>query len=222
MCNLYRLIRPRAEVARWFDAVDQLGGVNLANEVYPGHPGLVVADGALARMTWGFPLATTSKATGKPLKPKPVNNARTDKLDGFFWRYSFAERRCLIPLTAWAEAEGPAGSKTRTWLSVPGAPVFAAAGVWRESDEWGRCYAMVMNDACGAAAQCHTRMPVILAPQDYAAWTIGPIDEARALCRPWAGDLALDRTAKPWAGWKPGEGRQAGECGQSGAQGTLL
>lgn len=46
---------------------------------------------------------------GQPLKPKPVNNARADKLDGFFWRYSFAERRCLIPLTAWAEAGGAEG-----------------------------------------------------------------------------------------------------------------
>lgn len=222
MCNLYRLTRPRAEVAKWFDAVDRLGGVNLADEVYPGYPGLVVADGVIARMTWGFPLPMTSKATGKPLKPRPVNNARTEKLDEFFWRYSFAERRCLIPLTAWAEAEGAAGRKTRTWLSVPNAPFFAAAGIWRDSDEWGRCFAMVMTDACDTAAQCHTRMPVIVAPADYAAWINGTVEEARALCQPWAGDLILDRTAEPWAGWKPGQGDSKGGSGHPDGQGTLL
>lgn len=221
MCNLYRMTKAHAEVARWFSAVDRLGGVNLAAEVYPGYPGAVVAGGGLTRMTWGFPLVMKSKATGQPLKHKPVNNARTDKLDGFFWRYSFEERRCLIPLTAWAEADGPTGGKTRTWLAMPRGELFAAVGVWRDSDEWGRCYAMVMTEACGAAAECHTRMPVLLVPEHYAAWTDGPADEARALCRPWEGDLALDRTAEPWAGWKPGSGSNGGGP-EAGGQGALL
>ena len=39
-------------------------------------------------------------------KPKPINNTRADKLAGFMWRYSFAEPRCLIPVTKFAEAEG--------------------------------------------------------------------------------------------------------------------
>lgn len=137
---------------------------------------------------------------GQPLKPKPVNNARTDKLDSFFWRYSFEERRCLIPVTAWAEAEGPKGGKTRTWLSRPDAELFAVAGVWRDSEEWGRCYSMVMTDACGAAAECHTRMPVLLREADRRLWTQGSPEVAFALCRPWEGDLVLDRTAEPWAG----------------------
>lgn len=50
-------------------------------------------------MTSGFPLALTGKQ-GQKLKPRPVNNARSDKLDSFMWRYSFEERRCLIPMTA--------------------------------------------------------------------------------------------------------------------------
>ena len=172
---------------------------NFGAEVFPGYPGAVVAEGRLAQMTWGFPLVLKGK-NGQPLKPKPVNNARTDKLDSFFWRYSFEERRCIIPVTAWAEAEGPKGGKTRTWLSRPDAELFAVAGVWRDSEEWGRCYSMVMTDACGAAAECHTRMPVLLREADRRLWTQGSPEEAFALCRPWEGDLVLDRTAEPWAG----------------------
>jgi len=138
-------------------------------------------------------------AKGQPLKPKPVNNARTDKLTTFFWRHAFAERRCLIPLTAWAEAEGAKGQMTRTWLSLPDAPMFAAAAVWRQSDEWGACYAMVMTEAEGSdAASVHSRMPVLLTPEDQAAWTGGTPDEALALCRAWEGQLAIDRTDQPW------------------------
>lgn len=52
---------------------------------------------------WGFPLSLKGKS-GQPLKPKPVNNARTAKLDSFMWKYSFQERRCLIPVIEFCEA----------------------------------------------------------------------------------------------------------------------
>jgi putative SOS response-associated peptidase YedK len=199
MCNLYRMTKPVSEVAAWFGAVESAGGANFAAEVYPGYTGLVVADGALSAMTWGFPLVLKG-AKGQPLKPKPVNNARSDKLATPFWRHAFKTRRCLIPLTAWAEAEGPKGRMTRTWLSLPDAPLFAAAGVWRPSEEWGACYSMVMTASEGTeAAQVHERMPVLIAPGDQARWLDGSPQEALDLCRSWAGPLAIERTADPWA-----------------------
>ena len=198
MCNLYRMTKNASEVAGWFDAVEAAGGANFAAEVYPGYPGLVVAGGEVRAMAWGFPLVLTGKQ-GQKLKPKPVNNARQDKLATFFWRQSFETRRCLIPLTGWAEAEGPKGHMTRTWLSLPDTPLFAAAGVWRPSDEWGACYSMVMTGSAGSdAAGVHERMPVLLAPQDYAAWTQGTPAEAFALCQPWRGPITIDRTAESW------------------------
>jgi putative SOS response-associated peptidase YedK len=199
MCNLYRMTKNKNEVAAWFDVMNELGGANFGEEVYPGYPGAVVAEGMLKQMSWGFPLVMKGKS-GQPLKPKPVNNARTDKLDSFFWRYSFEERRCLIPVTAWAEAEGPKGGKTRSWLSRSDAELFAVAGVWRNSDEWGECYSMVMTDAAGLAAEVHTRMPVLLAKEDWGTWTGGSPEDARALCKPWQGELVLDRTRVPWSG----------------------
>ena len=198
MCNLYRMTKPRGEVARWFGAIDEAGGANFGEEVYPGYPGLVVAEGTLRSMTWGFPLAMKG-AKGQPLKPKPVNNARTDKLGTAFWRDSFVKRRCLIPLTAWAEAEGNRGAMTRTWLSRPDTELFAAAGVWRMSAEWGAVYSMVMTDSCGAAAECHERMPVLVAETDWIRWTGGPPDEAVKLCGPWEAPLVLDRTGESWS-----------------------
>ena len=198
MCNLYRMTRNADEVAAWFDAINAAGGANYGEEIYPGCPGLVVAEGQVRSMVWGFPLVMKGKS-GQPLKPKPVNNARTDKLDSFFWRHSFEERRCLIPLTAWAEAQGAKGAKTRTWLSVPEAELLACAGVWRESDEFGTCYSMVMTDSAGSAAEeVHSRMPVLLAPEDQARWMGGSPEEAKELCRAWDGDLRIERTDEPW------------------------
>ena len=198
MCNLYRMTKNVDEVAKWFDLVESLGGANFGAEVYPGYPGLVVAEGALKTMSWGDPRAMKCK-TGQPLKPKPVNNARTDKLESFFWRYSFEERRCLIPVSAWAEAQGVRGAKTRTWMSRPAAELFAVAGVWRESDEFGLCYSMVMTDSAGSvSADIHSRMPVLLKPEDYEGWVSGPPEEAKALCTAWKGDLTIDQTDESW------------------------
>lgn len=142
-----------AEIAKLFGAGADPPG-NAGESVHPDYPGYVVAEGRMRQMTWGFPLALKGKS-GQPLKPKPVNNARTDKLDSFMWRYSFQERRCLIPVTEFCEAEGAKGSKTRTWFSLPHEEVFAAAGIWRDSPEWGPAYSMIMTDACGHAAGVH-------------------------------------------------------------------
>ena len=46
--------------------------------------------------------------------------------------------RCLIPVTAFAQPEGPSGRMTRTWFRVRDWPVFAWAGFCRRTEEWGR------------------------------------------------------------------------------------
>ena len=164
---------------------------------YPAAPGLVVAKGALRSMIWGFPLMLKGKA-GQALKPKPVNNARADKLDGFMWRYSFAERHCLIPVTAFAEAEGEKGAKTRTWFSLPDSELFAVAGLWRDSPEWGLVYTVVMTEACMHVTDVHDRMPVILKRSDWADWLDGAPDTAGLLCKPYPDLMVCDRTSDAW------------------------
>lgn len=197
MCNLYRMTKAVAEVAQLFDA-PVARGANFAAEIYPGYPGLVVAD-TVRPMTWGFPLAMTSKKTGASLKPKPINNAREDKLGTAFWRDSFAKRRCLIPLTAWAEAEGEKGRMTRTWYSLHGANLFAVAGVWRPTAEWGDAYSMVMVDGCEQMSDVHDRMPTVLMRDQWQRWTSGTPEEALALCQTCLNPLLVDRSSEPWA-----------------------
>lgn len=198
MCNLYRMTKSAAEVAKLF-AVEADGGANVAAELYPGYPGLVVADGRVRAMHWGFPLALTGRQ-GQKLKPKPVTNAREDKLLTSFWRESFVQRRCLVPVSAWAEAEGEKGRMTRTWYSLPGEEVFAVAGLWRSSAEWGEVFTLVMVDGHPQMAEVHDRMPLILSHAGQRYWLEGEPDEALALCRTWEGDLVVDRTDERWAG----------------------
>lgn len=198
MCNLYRMTKGVAEIARLFDAVPEVGA-NYAEEIYPGYTGLVVAEGRARVMTWGFPLVLKGKQ-GQPLKPKPVTNAREDKLLTGFWLPSFKARRCLIPVSAWAEAEGKRGQMTRTWYSRPDEELFAVAGLWRPTDEWGDAYTMVMTQSCPQMVEVHDRMPVLLVREHWRAWTEGTANDALALCRTSDLVLGVERTEERWAG----------------------
>lgn len=197
MCNLYKLRRSAEEIAHLFGAGAQ-PGANFAEEIYPGYPGLVVAAGRVRPMTWGFPLEMTGKR-GQPIKPKAVTNAREDKLHTAFWRASFETRRCLVPVTAWAEAEGVAGRMTRTWYAVPGGETFAVAGLWRPTAQWGDAYAMIMVDSCVHMADVHDRMPVILPASAWEQWQSGSAAEAFALCQTWPDLLEVERTEVRWS-----------------------
>ena len=202
MCNLYKMSKSQDEVAHFFDAIAQDLAVipgNAPEEVYPGYNGVVLAEGKVRPMTWGFPLARKG-AKGQPLKPKPVNNARTDKLSGPFWSASFRALRCLIPVSRFAEAEGPKGGKTRTWFALPDADLFAVAGLWRPSAEFGDAYSMVMTEACQHVAGVHDRMPVIVAASDWSTYLGDDVQAAFDLCQPWPGNMAVERTDVPWAG----------------------
>lgn len=196
MCNLYRMSKPAAEVARLFD-VELMHGGNAGEYVYPGYPGWVVGQNHMKTMHWGFPLALRGKS-GQPLKPKAVNNTRSDKLTSSFWRASFEHRRCLIPMTAFAEAEGAKGHKTRTWLSLPHLPVFACAGIWRDSDEWGPVYSVIVTEPSEQVRQVHDRMPVVLGLDEHRAWLTGSPEAAAALCRPYEGEMVIERTEQSW------------------------
>ena len=202
MCNLYRMTKGTAEVAALFAVEDAAAGANFATELYPGYPGLVAEGGRLRAMNWGLPVVLTGKQ-GQKLKPKPVTNARDDKLLTPFWRDSFARRRCLIPVTQWAEPQGPSGRMTRSWYSLPDNEVMAVAGLWRPTAEWGDCYAMVMVDSAPAMAEVHDRMPVILARDNWEQWISGSIDHALDLCQTWRGPLLADHTGDRWVDGKP-------------------
>ncbi|MCW2386945.1 MULTISPECIES: SOS response-associated peptidase [unclassified Sphingobium] len=171
--------------------------------VHPKDPGLVVlqheGQRVVDQMTWGFPVSLKSTKTGLPLKPKPVNNARFDKLGGFWRRWTGVANRCLIPTARFAEAIGPKGSMTEAWLSLPDQPVFAWAGLWTDSAEWGRCYTGVMTDNAPELADIHDRSPVILDPADWETWLTAPLDMLYQFDRPYPADrIKVERTAIPW------------------------
>ncbi|MFC3308429.1 SOS response-associated peptidase [Blastomonas aquatica] len=208
MCNLVTLKTSIEEVAQAFFALADRNTNAAPGDVYPGYQGFVVRedDGQrkLQAMTWGFPRQSLNKKTGRPNKPNPVNNAREDKLMSAhgMWKRWFTDTtyRCLIPFTAFAEAEGEPGRMTKTWINVADQPLAAWAGLWRPSNEWGHSYTGVMVDATKELWHIHDRMPVILNAEDHDRWLHAPAAEALTLLRQYPADrLSVEQTGEPWS-----------------------
>jgi putative SOS response-associated peptidase YedK len=201
MCNLYTTRKSAAEVAAHFRVKNPLAS-NAPDEVYPGAPGMVVreqdGDRVLQSMVWGFPLRL--KTMSPTAKPKPVNNVADMRKNMWIGCARNSAARCLIPLTGFAEAEGTKGAKTRTWFTVKDQPIFAWAGLWRDSAEWGPVYSGVMTECNEAIRPVHDRMPVLLHPHEYDQWLRGTFDEILGFQERCFPDelIEMTRTSELW------------------------
>ena len=207
MCNLITLKASVDEVASHFKARRPKPTNASTGDVWKGGTGFIVRENAGERvmdaMTWGFPKYLKNKRTGELNKPLKVNNARDDHLMNPFgmWHEWFIQpgQRCLIPITAFAEAVGASPNMTRTWVRVADQPIAACAGFWRPTDEWGDSYTMVMVDAVPEMMEIHDRMPVILHPDDWDSWLHAETDQALELVKQYpANRLIVEPTDELW------------------------
>lgn len=199
MCNLYSMTKNQEAMRRLFDTKrERVGNLPLFSAIFPGHDAPVVRlgeDGGreLVMMSWGFVLPQQGKA------PKRVTNARADKVTvSSFWKASFEGRRCLVPVTSFAE---PKGRKPAIWhwFGMKGdeaRPLFAFGGLWRpwRGELKGELVevdvmAFLTTTPNELVRPVHpNRMPVIIDPAHYDTWLTGSLDEALELARPYPAD----------------------------------
>jgi putative SOS response-associated peptidase YedK len=102
-------------------------------------------------------------------------NARAETLlERPAFRIAFRSRRCLIPADGFYEWKKGNGSKQPYYIQKTDGQPFCFAGLWEhwEGEEGTvlESCAIITTTANAALAPLHERMPVILAPEDYAAW----------------------------------------------------
>jgi putative SOS response-associated peptidase YedK len=111
------------------------------------------------------------------------------------FRDAYRERRCIVPVDGFYEWKAIKGQKAKQPYAIAmkdGAP-FGIAGIWENwkelaSGQWIRTFAVITTDANEMVADIHDRMPVILAPRDYAR-SLGDEPDPRELMRPFPADL---------------------------------
>jgi putative SOS response-associated peptidase YedK len=159
-------------------------------------------DGArdAAMMRWGLIPSWSKDPGGGP----PMINARSETLaEKPTFRTAFRRRRCIIPADGFYEwkksPEGPKGKKQPYWIHRPDGGLFGFAGLWESWSPSGGGAArkhssdssakrsgiesctVVTTSANRTLAELHDRMPVILAPNDYALWLDPEVDEPARL-----------------------------------------
>ena len=105
----------------------------------------------------------------------------------YMWKWSFKERRCLIPMSSWGEWPATGAGKQRVRVSMPSEPVFMAAGLLDENvnpktGEKVLVYTMCAvppNEFLGTVHDC---APIVLLPGEYDAWMDGG-EAARRIVR---------------------------------------
>jgi putative SOS response-associated peptidase YedK len=131
---------------------------------------------------------------------KPIN-ARAESITSLpSFRDAYAKRRCLVPIENFFEWRAIKGAKAKQPYAIAmkdGSP-FALAGIWEswrppESGEIVRTFAVITTEANAFVAEIHDRMPVIVAPENYARW-LSPIE-------PHPRDLLVPYPAEPMAAW---------------------
>ena len=151
--------------------------------VAPGQevPVIVRGDGnRLVPMTWGF----LAPFVRDPAGGRPVINARAESLlSKPSFRYSVQEGRCLVPASGFYEWKKEGRRKVPFYLRIPGAPLFAFAGLSGTlKDPAGgehRTFALITTEPNRLVAGLHDRMPAILRREKEEDWLRpGPVGAA--------------------------------------------
>lgn len=174
---------------------------DMVDHTWPKYPAPVLLNDGRDRLTalpWG--IRREIKGKTKPLI-KYVTNARDDKLTSFSWRYCLAERRCLIPATAYYEPDGPDGAKWEVRFTISHEPTFFFAGLWdTDPDGTTRRFTMVTTSPNELAARIHDRMPLVLDSDGAREWLGNqplPPERVSALCRPYPSTAMTSTTLPP-------------------------
>ncbi len=112
------------------------------------------------------------------------------------FRAAFKSRRCLIPSSGFYEwaASGGKHKQPYHFRRIDGA-LFGFAGLWErwrnpEGQAIETC-SIITTTANGVVEPMHDRMPVILAPADYAGWMDSQttVDDLLVLLKPYPADM---------------------------------
>ena len=177
MSRLHSIQATIAEIAQHFGVVPT-PALDVTEETVEGRAGLVVLekDGRrlLKAMTWGFPRHTRESQLRDAT---PQRLGLIADLTNPMWDTMAVDPRyrCLIVLTHFANPDGEAGAKTRTWFSIKDRPIMAWAGFCRNTPEFGPVYAGMTMAANEIIPPTNDRMPVLLEPDEYDRWLRGSI-----------------------------------------------
>jgi putative SOS response-associated peptidase YedK len=175
MCGRYLLISPVEAMRRFFD-VGGLLNLPPRYNIAPTQDAPVLrldkeGNRELIQMRWGLVPSWAKDLSGGAR----CINARAESVAAkSTFRDAFLRRRCLIPADGFFEWEKKDKVRQPWWIGPAEGGLMAMAGVWERwrNPEGGvvRTYAVITTNANELVSPLHDRMPVVVPPDEFAAW----------------------------------------------------
>lgn len=190
MCGRFALKAPRSELVGRF-ALDDCADLKPRFNIPPGTEIAAIRLSPEGRrvlhlLRWGLvPNWATDPSIGNKL-----NNARSETVAAKpSFRDAFRRRRCLIPADGFYEWQTKGKLKQPYYISLASGEPMAMAGLW---ESWRAPSGEILRTCCvlttgpnATMLPIHERMPVIIAPADWASWLSAPVEAATAMLRPF-------------------------------------
>ncbi len=185
MCGRFVQMSPPEVYAGMFGA-EPLREMTPRYNIAPSQPVLAARMGSAGRvelipLRWGL----VPHWSGGPDQRFSMFNARAETArEKPAFRSPYRYRRCLIPAEGYYEWKREAGEKQPYYIHRADAAPFAMAALWDHwqdaaGNELESCSILVTRADAGIA-RIHDRMPVILTPEQYAAW-LDPMNQDPAV-----------------------------------------
>ena len=199
MCGRFALKAPPAEILRRF-GVDAVPEMAPRYNIAPTQPILIIrhpwqqpeARREAASVKWGL-LPSWAKDASMAAK---LANARGETVaEKPAFRSAFRRMRCLIPADGFYEWEATPSGKQPWFLRLKSHESLAFAGLWEHLKTPDgtplETATIITTDANELVRPVHDRMPVILQPDDWAAWLDAQTkaEDLKALLKPLPSDL---------------------------------
>ena len=178
MCSRYTITSPIDALRELFGLSQPLPNLEPNYNIAPTDPVPFVRPEAqeasgvfLDFARWGL-----VPAWSKQLPKTPLINARSESVhEKASFKAAFRRRRCLVPMDGFYEWQPQDnGPKQPFYVQKAGGGPFAIAGIW---DAWVSpegddliSVAILTTEANSAMRPIHSRVPVVLQPQDFPVW----------------------------------------------------
>lgn len=161
-------------------------------EIFPTNVAPVVINNGnneIRMMKWGFVFDFTKN---------PLINARAESVDiKHSFKYSFLNKRCIIPVTGFYEWENVDGKKIKRKIFIQ-EDIFSLAGLYNTfRDKDGNPYeafTIITTEANKDMKKIHQRMPVILPKDVEGLWldtSFRDIKTLKTLLKPYNGKIII-------------------------------
>jgi putative SOS response-associated peptidase YedK len=187
MCGRYALHANPEVVALQF-GLESAPQFKASYNICPGTDILAITRKGALRHRWGLiPHWAKDPAIGNKLA-----NARGESIaERPAFRDAFRQWRCLVPASGFYEWQTIAGQKHPWYLRPRGAQLFGLAGI---TSRWKgvRSVSLITTAPNSLMEAIHDRMPVIVAPEDYAHW-LDPANQDTAKLMSYVRPYAAER-----------------------------